>query len=116
MKRHIERITRWYYQVLDFTQQAWVRFRKSEAGEAFVWLVPRFFKLMWWTLLGSLAFIMLCYAGMLFLFLVCTGNGKAAINSFTKIMLVVVGLFAAKQLISHKADVANAVKAVTKGD
>src|SRR4051812_36709852 len=83
-------ITRTYYRVLDFAQRTWHRFRKTEVGAAVIWLAPRTLKAMWWLLKVELAFIILMYGALFFMFLVVTGNGKTAINAMTKITLVVI--------------------------
>lgn len=105
-----------YYQLLDYVQNKWSRFRVTEVGEALAWLAPRLLKASWLVLklsmLFFIAFVIVSYGVLLFVLLILTGNGKAAISSFTKITLAVMALFAASRLIPKKPEVAKAVKAL----
>lgn len=118
MKRAMKAITRWYYRLLDWSQRTWVRFRATEVGKGVVWLAPR---LRHWTWIALkleaaffVAFMLLSYAMMVFMVMVFTGNGKAAIGSFTKITVVAMGLFAASRFVKKKPEVADAIKVAVK--
>ena len=115
MKRYIANVTRWYYRLLDFTQRNWARFRATEVGAFTAWLAPRLLRWTWlylkWSMAFLAAFMLFSYGLMIFMLLIVTGNGKAAMSSFTKITVVIAGLFAASKLIEKKAEVA---KVVTK--
>ena len=111
-------MTRRYYQLLDFTQRSWLRFRDTEVGRAVIWLVPRLLRWSWVAMKVMMAsfavFVMFSYAAMVFMLLVLTGNGGKALDSFTKITVVALGLFAASRLVKKKKlAVADVVKAVT---
>lgn len=111
-------MTRRYYQLLDFAQTSWSRFRVTEAGRATIWLAPRLLRWSWVALKLSMAFfaafMLVSFGFMAFMVLIVTGNGKAATASFTKITLVVIGLFAASRLVVKKPQLAEAVKAIAK--
>src|SRR5262249_23197231 len=88
-------MTRLYYRVLDW----WQTFAQTEVGRALYWFTPRALKAAWLLIKAMVVFyaaMMLMMLGTMgFMLLVLTGNGKAAINAFTKITLVAVGLFVA---------------------
>lgn len=114
--RAIRAITVWYYRTLDFVQRNWTRFRKTEVGEAIIWLVPRALKGFWWLLKIEFALIVAMFGAMFVLLLVLTGNGKTAIKSMEKVALVSIGFVTAKKLVEHKAEVAATIaKAIGTG-
>lgn len=105
-----------YYQLLDWSQSAWVRFRESEVGCAMAWLVPRIGRGMWWLLKLTLkvyaVFIVVAVGMMLALLLAVTGNMKEAIRSLTKISVVIIGLVAAKKVVTSNQQIAEAIKSI----
>lgn len=116
VQRYTRAMTRGYYRLLDFGQRWWHRFRKSEVGCFVIWLTPRLLKATWWMvkviLVIDVIMLLLAFGMMAAVFVIMTGTTKEAIRSFTKIVIVLIGLVAVKKAVSSDKGAA-VVKAIS---